>query len=311
MERISTEESPASREVEFFAASELSHERAAPSAAPEAEFSQGEGADIRVAASGWCGEALSFGHFRLLLRRRELLRHGKPVAIGNRAMDVLIALIEAEGELLTKDDLLDRVWPNTIVEENNLQFQISTLRKVLGEDRDLIKTASGRGYRFVGEVRAEPAGPRVRGGSMAAGPTGPLPGSMPAGKPVLAVLAFDNLSADPAQDCFVRAIIEDLRATLSRCRSFSVVAGALIDVERADARRAAAAQGVRYAIRGSFRRTGERVRVTVELIDVASGVHMWGDHFDGEASEQFDFQDRITGGAAALIERQIREATGR
>jgi len=70
-------------------------------------------------------------------------------------MDVLFALIEAQGLLVTKDELLSRVWPNTTVEENNLQFQVSTLRKVLGEDRDLIRTVSGRGYRFVAEVTAE------------------------------------------------------------------------------------------------------------------------------------------------------------
>jgi hypothetical protein len=70
-------------------------------------------------------------------------------------MDVLFVLIEARGELVTKDELLSRAWPNTTVEENNLQFQVSTLRKALGEDRDLIRTVSGRGYRFVAEVTAE------------------------------------------------------------------------------------------------------------------------------------------------------------
>ena len=96
--------------------------------------------------------AFLFGRFCLVLRRRELLVDGLPVAIGNRAMDVLIVLIEARGELVTKDKLLSRVWPSTTVEENNLQFQISALRKVLGRDRDLIKTVSGRGYRFVADI---------------------------------------------------------------------------------------------------------------------------------------------------------------
>ena len=99
--------------------------------------------------------ALLFGRFRLVLHSRELLVHGVPVPIGNRAIDVLIALIDACGELVTKDELLSRVWPNTTVEENNLQFQISTLRKALGEDRDFIKTVCGRGYRFVAEITVE------------------------------------------------------------------------------------------------------------------------------------------------------------
>jgi predicted ATPase/DNA-binding winged helix-turn-helix (wHTH) protein len=99
--------------------------------------------------------ALLFGRFRLVLHSRELLVQGAPVPIGNRAIEVLLALIDACGELVTKDELLSRVWPNTTVEENNLQFQISTLRKALGPDRDFIKTVCGRGYRFVAEITVE------------------------------------------------------------------------------------------------------------------------------------------------------------
>src|SRR3979490_3317405 len=87
--------------------------------------------------------AVQFGRFRLHVRRRELLADGMVVPIGSRALDILMVLIEARGELVTKDELLSRVWPGTVVEENTLQFQISTIRKVLGEDRDFIKTISG------------------------------------------------------------------------------------------------------------------------------------------------------------------------
>jgi predicted ATPase/DNA-binding winged helix-turn-helix (wHTH) protein len=95
---------------------------------------------------------VQFGRFRLNARRRELLADGAAVPIGSRALDILMVLIEAGGELVTKDELLSQVWPATVVEENTLQFQISTIRKVLGEDRDFIKTISGRGYRFVSEI---------------------------------------------------------------------------------------------------------------------------------------------------------------
>jgi predicted ATPase/DNA-binding winged helix-turn-helix (wHTH) protein len=94
----------------------------------------------------------SFGRFRLVLHRRELFENGIPVAIGNRALDVLIALIEANGELVTKDELFNRVWPGTVVEENCLQFQISTIRKLLGDHRGFIRTIFGRGYRFIAEI---------------------------------------------------------------------------------------------------------------------------------------------------------------
>src|ERR1700722_5072127 len=95
--------------------------------------------------------ALRFGRFRFVLHSRELSADGAPIPLGNRALEVLLVLIEGRGELVTKDELLSRVWPTTTVEENNLQFQISILRKALGPDREAIRTVSGRGYRFVAE----------------------------------------------------------------------------------------------------------------------------------------------------------------
>jgi len=97
-----------------------------------------------------------FGRFLLDTRRRELVADGVSVPIGGRAFDVLVTLIEAHGRLVTKDELMSRVWPETVVEENTLQFQISTLRKALGPDRDFIKTICGRGYRFIAEVSTLP-----------------------------------------------------------------------------------------------------------------------------------------------------------
>src|SRR5689334_11479101 len=98
--------------------------------------------------------AYAFGRFRALQRSRMLLADGAPLELGNRAFDVLLALIESKGALITKDELLKRVWPGTIVEESNLHVQISALRKALGDDRSIILTVSGRGYRFTVPVRA-------------------------------------------------------------------------------------------------------------------------------------------------------------
>jgi len=97
--------------------------------------------------------AVAFGRFLVLPHRRELLADGQPVKLGGRAFDVLLALIEARGAVITKDALMTRVWPDRIVEDNALQSQISALRMALGADRDLVRTVSGRGYQFIGEVR--------------------------------------------------------------------------------------------------------------------------------------------------------------
>src|SRR5437660_7283821 len=97
---------------------------------------------------------LEFGRFQVLRHRREFLADGVPVALGSRAFDVLMVLVEAGGELVTKDEILSRVWPGMVVEEHSLQFHISALRKVFGPDRGFIKTISGRGYRFVADISA-------------------------------------------------------------------------------------------------------------------------------------------------------------
>jgi DNA-binding winged helix-turn-helix (wHTH) protein len=94
--------------------------------------------------------------------RRELLGDGRPIKLGGRAFDVLMALIEAHGEVISKDALMVRVWPEQIVDEGNLQAHISALRRAFGSERDLIRTVSGRGYQFTGEIRAPSASPGER-----------------------------------------------------------------------------------------------------------------------------------------------------
>jgi DNA-binding winged helix-turn-helix (wHTH) protein len=92
---------------------------------------------------------LEFGQFRVLLRRRQLVAAGMPIELGTRAFDLLLVLLDADGSLVTKGELLSRVWPGIVVAEDNLKVQISALRKALGEDRDFIRTEIGRGYRFI------------------------------------------------------------------------------------------------------------------------------------------------------------------
>ncbi len=101
------------------------------------------------------GRALvNWGRFHVSRRRRELRIDGKPIAVNTRGFDILTALIDAGGTLVTKDELLRRIWPNTVVEENTLQSHVHALRRALGKYRNAILTESGRGYRFVGDISA-------------------------------------------------------------------------------------------------------------------------------------------------------------
>jgi len=92
----------------------------------------------------------------VLLRQRQLLADGVPVELGTRAFDLLLVLLDADGSLVTKEELLRRVWPGIVVSEENLKVQVSALRKALGADRDVIRTEFGRGYRFTGVLCTNP-----------------------------------------------------------------------------------------------------------------------------------------------------------
>jgi DNA-binding winged helix-turn-helix (wHTH) protein len=117
--------------------------------------------------------AVDFGRFRVLPQQRELLADNRTVELGSRAFDLLLALIEAPGAVVSKRALTERVWPGRIVEENNLLIQMSVLRRALGDDRGLIRTVAGQGYQFTGEIRtvSVPADTRVVAGMPEPAPT--------------------------------------------------------------------------------------------------------------------------------------------
>jgi DNA-binding winged helix-turn-helix (wHTH) protein len=129
-------------------------------------------------SSATADAALEFGRFRVLLRRRQLLADGVPVELGTRAFDLLVVLLEADGLLVSKDELFSRVWPGIVVSEENLKVQVSALRRALGADRDVIRTEFGRGYRFTGVLRSNAAadgGQRLARAKLRSAPTLPSP----------------------------------------------------------------------------------------------------------------------------------------
>ena len=137
--------------------------------------------------------SVAFDRFRVLPHRRELLADGRLIRLGGRAFDVLMALIEAHGAVVGKDALMARVWPDRVIEENNLQAQISALRAAFGAERELIRTIAGRGYQFTGEIRVLPASPdeRTGAGVAAAQPNStPSPTNLP--EPVSEVIGRDT-----------------------------------------------------------------------------------------------------------------------
>src|ERR1700730_222141 len=107
---------------------------------------------------------IEFGRFRIVPHRRELLADNRPIRLGRRTFDVLMALIEGQGVIVSKEALIGRVWPNLIVAESSLHVQISALRNAFGADRNLVRTISGRGYQFTGEISTVVASPHTQAG---------------------------------------------------------------------------------------------------------------------------------------------------
>jgi len=246
---------------------------------------------------------ISFGRFRLDLARRELRRDNRLVRLGSRALDILCVLASAGGKVVTKAELMERVWAGVIVEEHNIQVHISALRKAFEEDGDSdswIVTLPGRGYRFLGS----PDPP-------AANKSAPTSSSPIPEEPSLAVLPFHNLSGDPEQEYFADGIVEEIITALARIRWLSVLArnsSFAYEGQHVDVKRVGRELGVRYVLEGSVRKSANRVRITTQLIDASTGAHLWADHFDGPLEDVFDLQDKVASNVAGVIEPALQEA---
>jgi TolB-like protein len=248
------------------------------------------------------GEAQStyeFAEFRLDARRRRLFFgvDAQPVPLTAKAFDTLLYMAGHPGRLLDKSTLMQVVWPNVVVDENNLNQIIMTLRRALGERRGedrFIVTVPGRGYRFVADVRVAmplPTPERV----VSAAPSA-------SGRPLsIAVLPFANLTGDPEREYFSDGMAEELIHMLTRVPGLKVSARTSSFVYKgrnAHIRDIAKDLGVAAVLEGSVRSAGERVRVTAQLVDAQSGYHVWSRTFDRRFEDIFQLQDEL---AAAIV----------
>jgi TolB-like protein len=253
-------------------------------------------------------EQVVFGAFRVDRRLRLLWYDGEAVELGQRACDMLCALVAAKGALVSKDALMAEVWPGQIVEENALQAQISLLRKALGEaGHRYIITVPRRGYRLV----VEGAAAEEKAVAEEAATSGPIAGSKPGGQPVIAVMPFINLSGDPADEWLADGLAEDIIIELSRSHWFLVISrsssftfkGRPIDV-----RQVGQDLGVRYIVEGSIRRSGERLRVASQLTETEQRVNVWTERYDRALTDLFAIQDEITHAVSRAIEPAMESA---
>jgi len=233
-----------------------------------------------------------------------------PVAIGSRALDLLMLLVTRHGDLISKHEIMAAIWPGMIVEDSNLPTQISALRRVFDRGRSqgsFIQTVAGRGYRFVAPVRRTEGRPHSGRTLLLQLSERPLP------RLSIIVIPFVNLGNDRAQQYFADGITDDLTTDLSRLPNMFVISRNTAFTyrdRRVDTKQIGRDLGVRYVLEGSVRRSGSQVRVNAQLIDAETDAHVWAERFDHDVGDLFALQNEITGRIAIALnlEVTIREA---
>ena len=236
-----------------------------------------------------------FGPFRLEPREHRLMRAGKLVPLTGKAFTTLRVLVERHGTLVSKRDLMKAVWPDTAVEDNNLDRNISTLRKVLGDQADgqpYIETVPRAGYRFIAPLRS--AGTRSETKEQAADEL-----------TAIAVLPFVDMSSKRDHQYLCEGLAEELINSLAQVDGLRVVsrtASFQFSSSGADVKEIGRKLGAGSLVEGSVQRSGNQLRVTVQLIEAESGYHQWSLRFDRNVQDIFAIQDEI----AAAVVRSLR-----
>jgi TolB-like protein/DNA-binding winged helix-turn-helix (wHTH) protein/Flp pilus assembly protein TadD len=292
-----------------------------------------------------------FGPYRLDAQKRLLQRDGETIPVTPKALEILVVLVDRCGEVVSKDELMESVWPDSYVEESNLTQNVFLLRKALGEsaqDRNYIVTVPGKGYRFVGEVQPIPNGNGVAQPPPAATLSSV---AVPAGQPsaprtwlwlsaavlllivsaayagwrflraryasqqrriVLAVLPFENLTGDAAQDYLTDGLTEEMITQLGRFdpQRLGVIARTSVmhyKGSHQQLERIARELSVDYVLEGSLRRDADKVRITAQLIQVSDQTHLWARQYDRELTSLLALQAEIAQEVADEIQLTLGE----
>lgn len=283
-----------------------------------------EKADLLFRVGEWTVEPK-----RGLARRRDKKVHLEP-----KAAELLSYLALRSGEVVSRAELLDAVWPDVTVGDEVITNAIAKLRRALGDDPkspELIETIPKRGYRIAASVSETPAATvsiplspwlwivalvvvLVTVGAVMLPMRPWAPKSDTASiereafplpeRPSIAVLPFNNLSGDSEQEYFVDGMTEDLITDLSRVSGLFVIArnssfaykGRSVDVKMVGRE-----LGVHFIVEGSARKVGAKVRINVQLIDAGTGGHLWAERYDGDVADLFTFQDKITAMIVAAL----------
>ncbi|MEZ5893299.1 MAG: winged helix-turn-helix domain-containing protein [Parvularculaceae bacterium] len=249
-----------------------------------------------------------FDGFELDARAVELRRDGAAVAVEPQVFALILLLIENRERMVSKDEIIEKIWDGRIVSEAALTSRVKSARQALGDDgraQKYIRTIHGKGFRFVGEAR-EQGRDAVSVAAAAPAPLAPAPADV--GKPSIAVLPFRLVGVAGPYGAIADALPDELISELSRMRWLFVIArGSSFRFRGSDPDIAAIgrALNVRYCLSGMVEVAGDRIVVAVELSDTRDGGVVWGERFAAKVDDIYDIRARIVANVVASLEIQI------
>lgn len=243
------------------------------------------------------GSQYEFGSYRLDIPGGTLSREGNRVALPPKVSELLVALVQAAGTLLTREQLLQRLWPDTVIEEGSLSSHISMLRKALGtapNGQDFIETLPKRGYRFAAVVKR--AGVQEQESAI--------------DRAMLVVLPFENLTAGERYDYFSDGLTEEMIAELASLspEHLGVIArtsAMQFKSTTKSVKQIGSDLGVSHVLEGSVRRVGERVRITAQLIRVSDESHLWAQSYEKDLHDVLEVQAQVARAVAREIQIKL------
>lgn len=250
-----------------------------------------------------------FGNCYLNTTERRVIKNGKFLELTPKTLDVLQLLVESRGEIITKDEILGKVWNGSFVEEGNLAVHISKLRRSLGASKTepFIETVQGSGYRFVSAVKIVaddewrkhlPAGDNRYPGK--------FPGDFIFDS--IAVLPLENESGDPEIEYLADGLTEDFINTLSQNPDLKVIARNTVfryKNKDADAQEVGETLGVKAVLTGRIRIIKDNLMISVELTKVEDGRQLWGTQISQPFSDIVEVQEKIISAVAEKLRSEI------
>jgi TolB-like protein len=225
---------------------------------------------------------------------RQLLMGDTPVVLGRKALELLSVLAEAEGDLVTKDELMSAVWPDVTIEENAVQVHMTALRKALGDAAGQLQTVRSLGYRLLKDGSA----------------TALLPDIAESG--TVAILPFANQTGDSGLDFLGEAVAEELINQLSHVPGLHVssrTSSFAYKGHDGDIRRIARELNVAAIVEGSVRNSADTIRITAQLVDGTTGYYRWSENFDRYGTDLLALEDELASLIAPVLSGLLHAET--